>query len=834
MMLSELGQEPKAWEGKQVNGNGRPTRGGRLLMTLFFWGVASWAYGQLTQISGTVTDQDRKPLPGVLVGIAELGKGDATDQKGAFRFWVRLEEGQRYVLEAKFIGYQVHQQEIKASQAQQTLQITLLPDGGETPEVTVEGYREVQSAFLRDVDMKNGTIYAAKKTERIRVPDLTACLATNNPRQLYKRIPGVNIWESDGAGLQLGIGARGLDPNRTSNFNVRQNGYDISADALGYPESYYTPPAEAIETIEVVRGAASLQYGTQFGGLVNFALKDGPDSTPLAITTRQTIGSFGLINSFNSIGGQKESLRYYAYYHRRQGDGWRPNGGFGMNNAYATLGWQPHSSIQIKAEFTHMDYQAQQPGGLTDWQFESQPALSTRERNWFAVNWNLPALTLNWELGLRTTLNARTFALFASRQALGYLKRINTQDPLGNRTLMRDQYQNVGSEIRLMHRYQLLGQDAVLLLGTRLYRGETHRQQGDGNDGYGADFEFLNPQNLENSNYRFPNHNASLFAEQLFGLGKRWTITPGARFEYIRTQANGYFNQHILNFSGDTVQSIRFDESLTNERAFVLVGVGISYRPAEGIEVYGNFSQNYRSVTFSDLRRVNLSIEIDSAIRDESGYNVDIGIRGELDQWLTYDVSLFYLRYRDRIGQLFRSSPPPVFRTNIADAYTHGLELFLEADLWRLAAPQPRQTKSLKVFVNASLIQGRYLGGETDVSGNAVELVPPMTLRTGFQLRLGAFRASWQFNQVAEHYTDATNAVDAPSSEIGLIPAYHVMDITASYQFKSFQLEAGINNLGNTKYFTRRATGYPGPGIIPADIRNFFVTIQWKINPLKN
>ncbi len=69
--------------------------------------------------------------------------------------------------------------------------------------------------------------------------DITANTATNNSRQIYSKIAGLNIFESDGgAGLQLSIGGRGLDPNRTSNFNTRQNGYDISADALGYPESY--------------------------------------------------------------------------------------------------------------------------------------------------------------------------------------------------------------------------------------------------------------------------------------------------------------------------------------------------------------------------------------------------------------------------------------------------------------------------------------------------------------------------------------------------------------------------------------------------------------------
>ncbi|MFC7669847.1 carboxypeptidase regulatory-like domain-containing protein [Hymenobacter humi] len=101
---------------------------------------------------------------------------------------------------------------------------------------------------LREVE---GTaIFAAKKSEVIVPENLVANLATNNARQVYARVPGLNIWENDSGGLQLSIGGRGLDPNRTSNFNVRQNNYDISADALGYPESYYTPPTEAVKRIQ--------------------------------------------------------------------------------------------------------------------------------------------------------------------------------------------------------------------------------------------------------------------------------------------------------------------------------------------------------------------------------------------------------------------------------------------------------------------------------------------------------------------------------------------------------------------------------------------------------
>ena len=94
-----------------------------------------------------------------------------------------------------------------------------------------------------------------EKNEVILISESLANLSTNNARQIFSQVPGLNIFQNDDAGLQLNIGGRGLDPNRTSNFNTRQNGYDISADVLGYPESYYTPPSEALDRIEIIRGA---------------------------------------------------------------------------------------------------------------------------------------------------------------------------------------------------------------------------------------------------------------------------------------------------------------------------------------------------------------------------------------------------------------------------------------------------------------------------------------------------------------------------------------------------------------------------------------------------
>ncbi len=160
-----------------------------------------------------------------------------------------------------------------------TISLKLLQTDLEIVEIKLE--ENAGFGLTRMQSVQGLGIYAGKKNEVLLIDKIDANKATINARQVYARIPGLNIWESDGAGIQLGIGVRGLSPNRTANINVRQNGYDISADALGYPESYYTPPLEAVDRVEFIRGAASLQYGTQFGGMLNFVMKEGNDKNLL-------------------------------------------------------------------------------------------------------------------------------------------------------------------------------------------------------------------------------------------------------------------------------------------------------------------------------------------------------------------------------------------------------------------------------------------------------------------------------------------------------------------------------------------------------------------------
>lgn len=814
---------------------------------IIFW-ICSQGFAQFN-LCGTVRDSFGSVIKGADVYCVEKAQIQISDADGEFCF-SNLAAG-TYSLIFSANAYSNCKRQVSIS-ADSTILIELSLLEFHAPTVTVNSNDAIATEHFRSVDWDNMIIGAGKKSEIISLDRIEANLAANNSRQIYARIAGLNIWENDNSGIQLNIGGRGLSPNRTSNFNTRQNGYDISADALGYPESYYTPPAQALERIEIIRGAASLQFGTQFGGLLNFKMKEGDRNAPFVFSTENSYGSFNFFNTFNSVGGTiaKGKLNYFAYYQYKRGDGWRPFSEYGLHNSYAAINYRHNERLNIRFEQTFMHYLARQPGGLTDAAFNSNPRQSTRPRNWFKVNWNISALSLDYKISARTKFNSRTFMLWSDRQSLGNLTPINRVDYGAERDLIKGFYRNFGNESRLMHRYKIGNKiHATALSGFRIYKGFTEQQQGYSNSdssGNANDFQFNSGQDILRSDYNFPSFNAAIFAENYISLGKKIAITPGIRYEFIQTRAEGYYQNLLVLPSPDGFDTLRNEalyESKALPRSIFLAGLGISYRPTDHLELYSNLSQNYRAINFNDMRIANPNQEIDPALKDEYGFNADLGFRGNFVKCFNFDLSLFYLSYRQRIGNIQIQKPDPenptilqliTLKTNIGDAKVIGFESLLEWDLIRCFAPET-QDWGIDIFTNFALLNGYYLKSENSAaSGKKLELLAPVTFRSGLNLAYKKLQFSAQISYTASHYSDATNAEISATAVVGKIPAYTVCDASFSYSWRFLKFQAGVNNLLNEKYFTRRASSYPGPGILPADGRNFFLGIRYTLRVKNN
>lgn len=672
--------------------------------------------------------------------------------------------------------------------------------------------------------------------------NLNANVVTNTMRQVMAKVPGIHIWESDGSGIQIGIGARGLSANRSWEFNIRQNGYDISSDPFGYPEAYYTPQLQAVQRIQVVRGAGALQYGPQFGGMVNFVLRDGSDiKKPFLFETQNTAGSSGLFNSYNAIGGDTKKVNYYAFYDHRNANGWRQNSRYYTNTGFGTIHYKINEKLKIGAEVMRWNMQSQQPGGLTDQQFADDAKQSFRSRNWFNITWNTVAVNMDYGFNTNTRLNVKIFTVAGDRNSIGYLKAINITDSINpatlhfdNRTVDIDRYKNIGAESRFLTDYKINRLNSTLSAGLRYYHGNTKRyRNGKGDTGSEYNNNILSPFPTD---VDLKSNNFSAFAENIFHISDNLIIIPGVRYEHLNTTAAGR-----LSFNTNGSENKIGDES--RERNFILLGIGAEYHIAQ-TEFYGNYSEAYRPMLFSDLTASPTTDVIDENLKDARGYNIDIGYRGKVKDYLFFDISAYYLKYKNRIGLITQQKTDGSFynfRTNVGTSNSKGIEAMIEFNPVK-AFVKNSNWGDVSFFISASQMDARYddfkvvtKNGnaleESNLKDKKVENAPSTNIRTGSTYNFKNLSLTAQLSYTSKTFSDANNTfTPTANGQTGLIPSYTIGDISLSYKIKEeYNIKAGVNNIGNKRYFTRRAGGYPGPGLLPADGRSFYVSVGAKL-----
>ena len=697
------------------------------------------------------------------------------------------------------------------------------------PEITVVG-RGSKSDYQQMPEIVGTNIYAGKKNALIVLDNVKGNVVTNTMRQVLAKVPGIHIWESDPSGIQIGIAARGLSPNRSWEFNVRQNGYDIAADPFGYPEAYYNPQLQAVQRIEVVRGQGSLQYGPQFGGMVNYILRNGSEiDKPFQIETQQTIGSNGLLNSYNAVGGNTKKVNYYSFYDHRNGNGWRQNSRYYTNAVFGTVTYKITPKFSLTAELMHQHIRSQQAGGLPDSLVYADAQKSFRSRNWFDITWTMPALMANFTINNHTRWNTKLFATIGDRNSVGFIAPTTTKDTINattkdynNRVLNADKYRNYALESRVITDYYLGKMKNSFSAGIRLYTGTTTRVA-DGKGTTGTDYDMTVIGNYPRD-IAFTSHNLAAFVENIFRISDKFLVIPGVRYEWLEGAAGGRIGYAPNGGAAIKLQDVK------RSRSFVLAGLGTEYHLTKTTEIYANYSQAYRPIQFANLQAPPTTDVVDPNLKDAKGYNIDLGYRGKVSNFLQFDVSGFYLQYNNRVGTITPTGTNYRLITNVGNSTSKGFEGYAEIDLVKALTKSIKTT--LSVFGSYGYTNATYSGDHKDAQtkGKKVENAPTHILRSGITAGYKTISLTAQINFVDETYSDANNTVKPTANgQTGLIPSYAVTDLTLTYlHLKKFNIKAGLNNIFDKRYFTRRAGGYPGPGALPGDGRTFFVSVGAK------
>lgn len=779
-------------------------------------------------VRGRVAAADARAVAGLMVSLDETEFRTTTDSGGRFAF-ARV-PAHRYTLRLALPGRATIRREI-----------LVLPDSVVSVFIALDEsparLSEVRIAASRPLHvighlpyLHDAVILAGKKTEVIVMDSLHANLAQDVERQILGRIPGAHFSETQGAGFPSnGIGFRGLDPTQSQEVNTRQNGVSIAADLFGYPETYYTPPAEALERIEVIRGAASLAYGPQFGGVVNYVTRQGTAGAAPTFVAAQTAGGFGFVDSFNSVSGGTGRWTYYGFAHGRADAGWRPNSDVVQATAYLSATYRPSDQLAIGFEYTASRNRIHMPGGLSDEQFNENPRQSFRARNWLASPWNVAALKVHYAPAAGVRLET-TLSLQASDRHLvwrnedGGAAAADAIDPATGtfvpREAERETFSNLALESRLRVDHDLLGLPQTLALGVRLGANRMHRFEG-GPASTGSNFDMTLYGGTWERALRFRSENAAFYAENLVHLSARLSVTPGVRFEFLRSSAEGYTDVDSL-FAPRTF-------------AYPLAGAGAEYLLGASTSLYANVSEAYRPILYASLTPFGSVATVDPGLRSSRGYNADLGWRGTAGPSVKFDLSAFYLSYRDRVGIRSVGGGPSASLeiANIGNSVHQGVESYVEVDALALLAPRLIPSiGTLDLFSSFAFIDARYVAGE--FQGNQVEQAPRFVERFGLSWGRGPVALTVQASHTSSSFGDANNSV-TPSVEngaTGLVPAYTVIDCSTGWRLSPrFTVTAGINNLANVRYFTKRTAEYPGPGVLPSSGRSVYVGVATRVGP---
>lgn len=351
---------------------------------------------------------------------------------------------------------------------------------------------------------------------------------------------------------------------------------------------------------------------------------------------------------------------------------------------------------------------------------------------------------------------------------------------------------------------------------------DLHRQQlGKGTTGSDFDLTLVTPGWGRDLHYK--TNNLAVFAENRWMFTKSFSINTGLRVETGQTNMTGVITYYP-------------DSALPNtiKHNFSLLGLSAQYDVTDKMNFYGGWSQSYRPVIFKDIIPASIYEVSDKNLKDAHGYNAEIGFRGQW-KFLKWDVTAFQLQYNNRLGTLAQTNAAGdliIFRTNIGNSQTKGVELFVQGDF------SLGSRASFSIFTSTSYMDARYQnaiiksGNENvSVDGNKVESVPSWISRNGFTVKFPVVSLSVLYSYTSESFADALNAVQpSASGATGRVPSYQLLDLNASFKLNEHvKFQVNVNNALNEKYFTKRPQFYPGPGIWPSDGRTFSGTVSISI-----
>ena len=669
-------------------------------------------------------------------------------------------------------------------------------------------------------------------------------------QEMLERVPGVTGFSDDGIGnSRINVSIRGLPPRRSNKILFLEDGIPIAPAVYTYSNMYYNPPAERIESIEVLKGAAGIAFGPQtMGGVINY----------ITSRPRKEFGgvaklTYGL-NSFRSIyseigGFGNKSIHPEFQLLYKGGDGFRDNNGFNQFNGTFKLNVLPdskkhslYSKVNFNKEVSNATYT-----GLTEYSFATNPNFNPKEHDQFTVDRIAGDLIHKWTIKPGKTLTSkayfshfvrhwwREFDAFAIAEEYesGVFQPV---DYLTNGNLIRvGDGQNSFGILRdfvtggLSSKYdwlQLIGEE---LTGRLTVSAGSHYEVfnnrilfGEQPDSRNGTFFSLNEASGDTAFYGTDQTFRALafkgFVSESF-YWKNLKFVPGVRVEHFTI----YALDHLYN-----------PVEASNTVTVVLPGAGLTY-DYRSWQFFGGVHKGFTPPSRSSLLIIDPSTipNYQQQLEAETSWNYEAGLRIKKD-WLEWESSVFYLDIRNMLD-LSRGTQ----LNQLGKVISMGVENYVRFKPSCFIEYFP------DVVVNYTLLQTEIRDGvidqsvleigPADISGNELPYAPRHSATIGlektFAKTLDVFVSASIRSQA---FSDVENLeFTFNRGDTGPIPGYWLLNAGVHYVYKSkFDFSISGKNLLDKVYIGSRLHSNPlrrqadvSSGILPGARRQINVSV---------
>ncbi len=767
-------------------------------------------------VSGRVTDPSGAPVAGARVKLAELSgrleRTVATDTEGAFRISGLLEG--KYRISVTNTGLAPVFQPLELGPGEERrLSISLeLPVLAEQLVVSAPRIAAVAETIPGSVSTLDSGILQSSRV-----------FTTS---EALRKVPGVNVRDEEGFGLRPNIGIRGVNPTRSSKVLLLEDGVPLSYAPYGDNASYYHPPIDRFESVEVLKGAGQILYGpATVSGVVNY-ITPAPPAKPSG-SVNLISGNRDYFNAHVKWGGTWGPTGFLVDVIRKQGEGARENQRFGITDVnLKVLTMQgARQSLTLKGNYygenSNVGY-----SGLREAEYRANPRQNPfRNDFFFGDRYGASAnhsILLSDAATLMTTIYAAAFNRDWWRQSSNSNERPNdASDPAcagmenlnttcGNQGRLR-RYSSWGIEPRLRVSHRLLGIRNESDFGFRFHREDQDRQQQNG--------AFPNARigTLVENNER-KNQAYSVFLQNRFTLGKV-TLTPGARIERINYERTNRLANNGLGVTGQT------------ELTQVVPGLGAAYGVSNELTLFGGVHRGFAPPRTEDV--INNTTGGAVELEPELSWNYELGMRGRPHAAAGLEATLFRMDYENQIVPASLAGGVGAALTNGGETLHQGVELSGRFDAGTaLGARQNVYIRTAYTYVPTARFVGTRFSavpGLTNVSvtGNRLPYAPRhlMTTTVGYMHPRG-LEALLEGVYIGEQFADDLNTVvPSPDGQRGIIPSQKTLNAAINYRVESLRTGffVAVKNLLDRIYIVDRARG-----VLPSSPR--LVQIGMNIN----